>query len=110
MGWSHEFTFRDCPWCGLRDAQMRELGANAEAQATRGQRYWAFLSCPRCGGAITVEHTPPSHAADILQVVPEPTGMQRVQHLPPDVEEYYQGAIRVLDAGVPDASAVQLRR
>jgi hypothetical protein len=34
----------------------------------------------------------------------------RVEHLPPDVEDYYRDAIRVLEAGVPDAAAVQLRR
>ena len=32
------------------------------------------------------------------------------RHLPDDVAEYYEAAIRVLDAGVPDATAVQLRR
>ncbi|MFI9170803.1 DUF4145 domain-containing protein [Streptomyces lincolnensis] len=33
-----------------------------------------------------------------------------IKHLPNDVARYYNDALRVLRAGVPDAAAVQLRR
>jgi hypothetical protein len=36
--------------------------------------------------------------------------MDEVRHLPTDVADYYRDAIRVMQAGVPDAAAVQLRR
>lgn len=35
---------------------------------------------------------------------------QTVRHLPDDVAEFFTGAQRVLDAGVPGATAVQLRK
>ena len=46
-----------------------------------------------------------------IQSVPE-SGHRRfeVDHLPDDVARFFADAVRVLDAGVPDAAAVQLRR
>jgi hypothetical protein len=43
--------------------------------------------------------------------LPEVAGRERpIKHLPEDVERFYRDALRVMDAGVPDAAAVQLRR
>jgi hypothetical protein len=86
----------------------------AEAGAGRhggGTRYWSMVSCPRCGGAVTVETAGPhDQSGRVLNVYPEAGADLRVEHLPEDVEGYYRDAIRVLEAGVPDAAAVQLRR
>lgn len=75
-------------------------------------RHWAFLTCPACGGGVAVEHNPPSEA-QVQERLVIPAGnerLSRVEHLPNDVAGYYEGAIKVLRAGVPDAAAVQLRR
>jgi hypothetical protein len=51
--------------------------------------------------------TPPR----IRQAFPEDERVgTQVEHLPPDVGRFYSDPQRVLDAGVPDASAVQLRK
>jgi len=70
------------------------------------------MSCPRCAGAILLEinspnETPPK--AKLIVPEDERVGAQ-VAHLPPDVERFYRDAQRVLDADVPDAAAVQLRK
>jgi hypothetical protein len=61
---------------------------------------------------VIVETNSPNTAPhEELSVVP--TGEQfslAIEHLPEDVQGYYSDALRVLDAGVPDAAAVQLRR
>lgn len=79
-------------------------------RVARPSRWWAVLSCPRCGGVTLLETTLPDHPHSVLRQVPEAGAEVNVEHLPPDVEAYYRGAIRVLEAGVPDAAAVQLRR
>jgi hypothetical protein len=89
-------------------------------------RSWAAHSCPRCGGVTLVElnitdargHTVgPSMAignnAEVVEVQVLPSDEHQryhVDHLPEDVAAYLSGAIRILDAGVPDGSAVQLRK
>jgi hypothetical protein len=113
MGWGGDFHFRDCPWCGLRYAQMYTHISQAQAQvADKQPRWWGLLTCPQCGGAVVIEtNGPGEEPPQILKVVPEDdqTGEQ-VSQLPPDVDRYYAQAQRVLDAGVPDAAAVQLRK
>jgi hypothetical protein len=97
---SGDWILRDCPWCGLRDAQMRHLAMNLSADR-RGstRRYWSVISCPRCGGAILIEHTPPNDPQpQLLKVVPEHGAHVRGEHLPDAVHEYYEDAIRVLEA------------
>ncbi|MGH8983541.1 MAG: hypothetical protein ACRDY6_06645 [Acidimicrobiia bacterium] len=43
MGFSDAFAFRDCPWCGLRDARMHVLIANAATGVPGASaRYWAL--------------------------------------------------------------------
>ena len=99
MPFSGDWVFRDCPWCGLRDAQMQHLSMNLSADR-RGSipRYWSVISCPRCGGAILIEHTPPNYPqAQLLKVVPEHGADVRVEHMPDAVRKYYEDAIRVLE-------------
>jgi hypothetical protein len=112
MGFDYAWAFRDCPWCGLRDAQMTVRVADADFGTSDGRkiRYWSFLSCPRCAGFIALETSAPNHAPEIRSQFPEHGSEINVESLPPDVEAYYRGAIRVMQAGVPDAAAVQLRR
>jgi hypothetical protein len=80
--------------------------------ASRAPRYWAVLTCPRCGGGILLEHNSPNVGPnEILTTVPEDERIgTQVEHLPDDVAGFYRDAQRVLDAGVPDAAAVQLRK
>jgi hypothetical protein len=104
--------FRDCPWCGLRDAQFHLLVTEASAKRRGAEaRFWSLANCPRCGGVVTFETRGPNDASGtLLCTFPETDSEVRVEHLPEDVEGYYRDAIRVLEAGVPDAAAVQLRR
>ena len=100
MPFSDDWVCRDCPWCGLRDAQMQHLSMNLSADR-RGStpRYWSVISCPRCGGAILIEHTAPNYPqAQLLKVVPEHGADARVEYLPDDIRKYYEEAIRVLEA------------
>lgn len=85
--------------------------------------YWTAMSCPRCANVTLVEmsmqndvNTGNVSIADnaevtVTRVVPngEDVGVA-VGHLPDDVKGFYQDALRVLQAGVPDAAAVQLRK
>jgi hypothetical protein len=113
MGWSSELAFRDCPWCGLRDAQMNPLLQEGGAPVTnRPPRVWSVVACPRCGGAVLLEiNNPNEYPPKALLTVPEDERIgAQVEHLPSDVSRFYSDARRVLDAGVPDAAAVQLRK
>jgi len=89
---------------------MASQAAGGRPEDSRS-RYWSVLSCPRCAGLQILEtnstgKTPPR----MIHVIPSSTEDVDVEHLPDDVRSYYRHAIRVLDAGVPDAAAVQLRR
>jgi hypothetical protein len=113
MGFNDEMTFRDCPWCGVRDAQMRIVLGPAQQvnRADQIQRWWTSMTCPRCAGIISIETNSPNQGPPKeLSVVPAGDSGVDIAHLPPDVERFYRDAIRVLDAGVPEAAAVQLRR
>jgi hypothetical protein len=90
---------------------MLNLGTlNSTAPAANGgAREWFTLSCPRCGGAVLLEGVG-GNRLGILRQVPDADRNLVVSHLPPDVERYYSEAITCLEAGVPDAAAVQLRR
>jgi hypothetical protein len=105
-------AFRDCPWCGLRDAQFAIHNPSVQAAPHVGRvREWSLLSCPRCAGAVLLETTVQAGAIVVLQELPEADRAKHmVSHLPDDVARYYSSAIRALDAGIPDAAAVQLRR
>lgn len=105
--------FRDCPWCGLVHAQMNaHFSALKASTASTRERYYAFLTCPECGGPIVIEHNHPGTSPPaVLSLTPQGAddGLS-VDHLPDDVARYFKDAMRVLRAGVPDAAAVQLRR
>ena len=91
---------------------------------TKGaSRSWAVLVCPRCAGATLLRFelsnwsgTPgnpiaSNQSTQVVEQHPAAGGAQsEITHLPDDVAEFYDSAIRVLAAGVPDAAAVQLRK
>lgn len=108
-----ELKFRDCPWCGLRDAQMNPIMMNAQAgRIGHAPRFWSAVACPRCAGVVLLETNADSeNRPTVKMTIPEDerTG-SHVDHLPPDVARFYTDAQRVLDANVPDAAAVQLRK
>src|SRR4051794_28226065 len=109
MPFEQDMAYRDCPWCGLRDAQMRFQGNMSAVTATNSkQRDYATVSCPRCAGLVVLEVE--VGATTVIDTMPAPGAEARVEHLPPDVERYYRDAIKILDAGVPSGAAVQLRR
>lgn len=117
--------FRDCPWCGVKHAAMSPMWSRmAVRDANNNQRSWVAMACPRCGGLITVEVQVTSfhHLSDNqpipdeldgyeVRAVPEMDRKQyQINHLPEDVARFFSDAIVVMEAGVPDAAAVQLRR
>ncbi len=112
MGWTETLRFRDCPWCGVRDAQMNTYAQEINSKAASGALlYWALLFCPRCAKPIIIRHSGGNSSdTSAVEVIPDVLGVTDVQHLPEDVGGYYHDAKRVMDAGVPDAAAVQLRR
>ena len=112
MPFSDDWAFRDCPGCGLRDAQRQHLSMNLSADRQDSTpRYWSVISCPRCGGAILIEHTPPGFPqAQLLKVVPEHGADVRVEHLPDAVRPHYEDAIRVLEAVGAHASDVDEKK
>jgi len=93
---------------------MAILSHDWSTLAARGShtRFWSSLACGRCGGPILIEHNPPNvNPPQLVAVYPEgPENALKVAHVPEDVEHYYRDAITVLQAGVPEAAAVQLRR
>ena len=119
-----EIRYRDCPWCGTRSIAMKPQWAQALKTAGGSIRNWSVASCPRCAGVVATEiqvidGRPPqedqnlSGALGVLEVRSTPEDGRRqyeVEHLPEDVDRYFGDAQRVLEAGVPDGAAVQLRR
>ena len=66
-----------------------------------------MISCPHCGRAILIEHTPLNYPqAQLLKVVPEDGADVRVEHLPDGLRKYYEDATRVLEAVGAHASHV----
>lgn len=112
MAWEDTFRYRRCGWCGVQDVAMNLSGSFKFGNSSGKLRWWAVLACPRCAGVTVVEHTAENAPNAVIRVFPEPDGVadSQIDHLPNDVEEYYQDAARVMEAGVPDAAAVQLRR
>jgi hypothetical protein len=119
--------YRDCAWCGVKSIAMEVVWTRSYVESTNSSpRAWAGFSCPRCGGVILVELTIKNAAsesvgpgmaidanANVAEVQSVPADEYRryqVDHLPEHVARFLADAIRVLDAGVPDGAAVQLRR
>jgi len=118
-----EVRFRDCPHCGVKTVAMDGRWAQTIASASREMRGWAVFTCPRCAGLTAIEleiyslgiepNTSLSSQVEVgeIRALPESgSSRYRVSHLPEDVARYFSDAQRVIDAGVPDAAAVQLRR
>lgn len=112
MSWSDQFKFRDCPWCGLHDSEMRIITTNVVVNGQPGtQRIWSVVGCSRCAGIILLETNGASNADRLISTYPQDVNEGRtVKYLPEEVEKHYLKAIRALDAGLPDAAAVQLRK
>lgn len=113
VGFSKEMALRDCPWCGLKHAQMNVAFHNSVAQHLqpgKPVRTYSLLTCPECAGPIVIETPDPQGASEVLRTVPEDPNVVEIRHLPPDVERFYLGAVRIMRAGEPEAAAVQLRR
>jgi hypothetical protein len=114
MGFNHSMIFRDCPRCGLRDAQFHAMSTNVGALSNDDakRRFWAIVTCPRCAGAVLLEtDNPESQPGRELSAMPEDSAASlKVSGLPDDVRRYYEQAVRVLGAGVPSSAAVELRR
>lgn len=114
MPWSYDMLYRTCPWCGVRDAHMNHHSATDTQSIGGGTvRKWNLMSCPRCAGIVVLETegpSVPSIPGGVGKVLPEHDVGVGIAHLPHDVERFFRDAQRVLDAGVPDAAAVQLRR
>lgn len=91
---------------------MKESFADiAAVTSKKTTRTWTVVFCPWCAGAIMIEtNAQNASPPEELTVVPTEPHDLTVDHLPDDVRAYYSDAIRVMDAGVPDAAAVQLRR
>jgi hypothetical protein len=90
-------------------------------RAAGGARSWAAWGCPRCAGIMLSELEigggqgagPIGGQVAVAETDSLPAGEHRqyaVEHLPEDVKAFFSDAQRVMDAGVPDAAAVQLRR
>lgn len=66
-----------------------------------------MISCPHCGRAILIEHTPLNDPqARLLTVVPEDGADLHLEHLPDGLRTYYEDATRVLEAVGAHASHV----
>jgi hypothetical protein len=110
MAWSDELRFRTCPWCNTKDVAMIVHDSALSLHTAKGaRREWSWMSCPRCGGVVSVE-TPHTGSSAELTVVPSSKTEVDIKYLPDDVAEYYGNAIQVLEAGVPSSAAVELRR
>ncbi|RWW91429.1 DUF4145 domain-containing protein [Paenarthrobacter ureafaciens] len=120
-----EAYFRDCPWCGVKHAAMHPMWSRVGIRsANYAKRTWLVMACPRCAGVVSVEveilvtnnHSdeqpvPNTWEVRELRAIPEGEHRQyQINHLPEDVEKFFVDALRVMEAGVPDAAAVQLRR
>lgn len=116
MAFSPGMAMRTCGYCGLRRAQMNVVVKNHEARRTDNQQIsHTVLQCPDCANLTIIRHNgqlaSPFKPDEILAVYPsDEDAVHSIRHLPERVEQYYSDARRVLDAGVPDAAAVQLRR
>lgn len=116
MAFSLGMAMRTCGYCGLRRAQMNVVIRNHGARRTDGQQVsHSVLQCPDCANLTIIRHNgqpmSPFEPDETFAVYPsDDDATHSIRHLPERVEQYYSDARRVLDAGVPDAAAVQLRR
>jgi len=119
-----EVKYRDCGYCRTLQVAMRVQWSSRRLKDAQGAtHYWTALACPRCGGVTLVEMSmqndgnsgdssiASSSDVTVLRVIPNGDDPAiAVRHLPDDVRGFYEDSVRVLQAGVPDAAAVQLRK
>lgn len=119
-----EVRFRDCGYCRTVGVAMTVEWSNRSIRDAKDERhFWTALSCPRCGRVTLVEMSmqadintgdstiAPTAEVSVLSAIPSGDDpLVAVAHLPNDVKGFYDDAMRVLQAGVPDAAAVQLRK
>jgi hypothetical protein len=118
-----EVRFRDCGLCGIKQVALQPVWSRYAVHAVDGgTRTWAVYTCPRCGGVTTMELTFSGNRlsndtvhdrqeVSVVRVFPgDLESAYSVSHLPEDIAGFLASAVRVLDAGVPEAAAVQLRR
>ncbi len=111
MAYSDEFNYRDCPWCKTKDIALVIINRTITLTDSKGtNREWTWLRCPRCASAISIETKFAANPATFLQVVPDRKDDVKVEHLPDNIKQYYGDAITALNAGIPSAAAVELRR
>jgi hypothetical protein len=100
---------------------MNQLWNGTLASAAGVLRGWGVLACTRCAGVMCIELKTNNMGAGnqfadgtqvaVTQQVPSARQQKyQVDHLPEEVAGFFADALVVLDAGVPDAAAVQLRR
>lgn len=111
MPWDDQYRYRDCPHCGVRLVAMEHHATVDTESSQSARRGWSLISCPRCAGAVLLEHSPSNVPHSVVgNVFPDIDRDVDVSHLPEDVSAYYRDAIRAMNASLPDAAAVQLRR
>ncbi|WP_157931784.1 DUF4145 domain-containing protein [Mycobacteroides abscessus] len=112
MGFTNRMAMRTCAYCGLKRAQMNVvLRGQVAVRSDYTQTHHSVVQCPDCTNLTIIQHTGPNEGPGVIRVFPsDDDTAHSIRHLPERVEQYYNDALRVLDAGVPDAAAVQLRR
>jgi hypothetical protein len=69
------------------------------------------VACPRCAGAVLIERNDPEFAlVDEIDAVPRTRRETDIRFVPPRIDNYYQQALRALDADLPESAVVALRR
>ena len=110
MAFISEYLYRDCPWCSTKNIAFEKKGNTFSVSTSQHtSREWTAASCPRCGGAILLESRADS-IAGLVRAVPDKLEQNEINHLPQDVESYWQNAITAMNAGIPSSAAVELRR
>ena len=70
------------------------------------------MACPRCGGVVMLETNSGNELPPMVKMAfpGDDRVAKQVGALPMDVSGFYAAAQKCLDAGVPDAAAVELRK
>jgi hypothetical protein len=113
MAWVQEFAFGRCPWCETEVQFNVAYGANNQVttMTSQGQaRYFTLLTCPRCASPRVIEYH--AEVAHVFLELPRESDLaiRSVNDLPPDVQRFYDEAIKALRVDLPEPAAVQLRR
>jgi len=113
MSFHMSMAVRSCGYCGLQRAQMHVLLQDQSAVALNGLDRWhSVVQCPDCAGITVIEHTDDKMGGDLaFRSYPADRESElEVGHLPDEVGRFYGNAQRALSTGLPDSTAVELRR